>query len=177
MNDFLGYLPVGVGTRWALGLINFSNGLPANPDSNPVCRIYGQEGLVNTGDVTLTPFESGTITGATNATPIVVTFGAPTTLSTGTALRITGVGGNTNANGLHVITVLTTTTAELDANGNSNYTSGGAWKTAGLYLLDLLLATVPSIVAALEAGQNYTADVTWTESTVAHKQTFQFTVG
>ncbi len=49
--------------------------------------------------------------------------------------------------------------------------------TAGLYLLDLTLATVPNLVAALESGQNYSADVTWAESSVAHKQTFQFIVG
>jgi hypothetical protein len=177
MNDFLGFLPVGAGTRFALGLVNLSTGLPAHPDDNPVCRIYGQEGLVATGDVTLTPFESGSITGATNATPIVVTFNATTTLSSGTALRITGVGGNTNANGLHVITVLTPTTAQLDVNGNSNYTTGGQWMTAGLYLLDLTVGAVPNLVAALEAGSNYTADVTWAESAEVHKQTFQFTVG
>lgn len=177
MNSFLGFCPVGVGCNFALGLINLATGAPANPDSNPTARIFGQTGIVDAGDVTLTPFESGTITNATNASPIVVTFGAVTGLSTGTALRIAGVGGNTNANGQHVITVLTTTTARLDANGNSGYTSGGTWKTAGLYLLDLSVATVPTLVAALEEGENYTVDVTWTESSVAKKLTYSFTVG
>jgi hypothetical protein len=175
MGDFLGFLPVAVGTRFALGLLDLATGDPAVPDANPTCRIFGQEGVV--GDVTLTPFESGTITGATNASPIVVTFGAVTQLSTGACLSIAGVGGNTNANGLHVVTVLTTTTAQLDANGNSAYTSGGTWQTAGLYLLNLTAADEPSIVGSLEEGQNYTADVTWTESGVPKKATFQFCVG
>ena len=132
---------------------------------------------MDAGDVTLTPFESGTITNATNASPIVVTFGATTQLSTGTALRISGVLGNTNANGLHIVTVLTTTTAQLDANGNGAYVSGGAWKVAGLYLLNLTVASEPSLVAALEESQNYLADITWTESSVAKKMSFTFTVG
>lgn len=177
MNEFLGFLPVSVGCKFALGLINLATGAPANPDSNPTARVYGQTGIVDAGDVTLTPFESGTITNATNASPIVVTFGAATQLSTGTALRISGVGGNTNANGLHIITVLNTTTAELDANGNGAYTSGGSWKTAGLYLLDLTVASEPTLVAALEEGQNYTVDVTWAESATPKKMTFQFCVG
>jgi hypothetical protein len=177
MNDFLGFLPVGVGTKFPIGLVSLSTGAPISPDSNPKARIYGQEGFVDTGDVTLTPFESGTITGATNASPIVVTFGTANTLTTGTALLIAAVGGNTNANGLHIITVLSTTTAQLDVNGNAPYTSGGTWQTAGLYLLDLTVAAVPSLVAALEAGQNYAVDITWAVSSSPKKATFQFTVG
>ena len=117
MNDFLGYLPVGVGSKWYLGLKNLATGLPALPDANPSYRIFGQSGAVTPGDGTVTPGESGTITNATNAAPIVVTFGAVTSLVSGAILDITGVGGNTNANGRHVIDVLTSTTAELDANG------------------------------------------------------------
>lgn len=67
-----------------------------------------------------------TITGATNATPIVITTSAAHGLSTGNEVLIYGVQGNPAANGLHQITVLTTTTFSLDGvAGNGAYTSGG----------------------------------------------------
>jgi hypothetical protein len=177
VNNFLGFLPVSVGCTFALGLVNYASGAPANPDANPVYRIYGQTGLVAAGNGSLTPFESGTITAASNANPIVLTTGAVNSLTSGTAVRIASVGGNTNANGLNVVTVLTTQTFSIPVAGNAPYTSGGTWKTAGLYLLDLTVVTVPSLVSAFEEGLNYAVDVNWTESTVPKIATFQFAVG
>lgn len=176
MNGFLGFLPVSVGCKFALGLVNQATGAIANPDANPTYRVYGQSGLVTAGDGTLTPFESGTITGATNASPIVITSVAHG-LTTGAVVRISGVLGNTAANGLFAVTVLSVDTFSIAVAGNGNYTSGGTWKTAGLYLCDLTVATVPSLVAGLEEGVGYTLDVTWAESAVAKKATFQFAVG
>jgi hypothetical protein len=72
-----------------------------------------------------------TITGATNATPIVVTSAAHG-LANGDILFITDVGGNTNANGERKIKNVATNTFELtdlnDVNiaGNAAYTSGGS---------------------------------------------------
>lgn len=72
-----------------------------------------------------------TITGATNATPIVVTATAHP-LQTGDAVTIASVGGNTAANGTFVVTKLTADTFSLqnattlaDVAGNGAYTSGG----------------------------------------------------
>ncbi len=56
---------------------------------------------------------SGTITGASNAGPIVVTS-ANHGLTTGQRVRISNVRGNTAANGVHKITVLTANTFSLD---------------------------------------------------------------
>lgn len=176
MDGFLGFLPVSVGCKFPLGLVNLATGAPANPDANPTFRVYGQTGLVSTGNGTLSPFESGSITGATNANPIVITAVAHG-LSTGAWVRITGVGGNTNANGLRQVTALTADTFSIGVAGNGAYTSGGTWKTEGLYLLDLTAATLPSLVAALEESMNYAVDVSWSESAAAKKATFQFTVG
>lgn len=68
-----------------------------------------------------------TITGATNAAPIVITTSATHGLSTGHSVKITSVGGNTNANGSWLVKVLTTTTFELvDSKGNDAYTTGGS---------------------------------------------------
>lgn len=66
-----------------------------------------------------------TLTDATNATPIVVTSAAHG-LVTGMTVAITGVLGNTAANGTWVVTVLTADTFSLDTSvGNGAYVSGG----------------------------------------------------
>jgi hypothetical protein len=68
---------------------------------------------------------SKTITDATNASPIVVTATAHG-LSTGDPVTVASVGGNTNANGDWVVTVIDDDTFSLDGStGNSAYTSGG----------------------------------------------------
>lgn len=66
------------------------------------------------------------ITGATNATPIVITTGTNHNLRTGRRVRVFGVLGNTAADGTWSITRLSDTTFELDGSaGNGAYTSGG----------------------------------------------------
>lgn len=69
------------------------------------------------------------ITAASNATPIVITS-AGHSLTTGQLVRITGVTGNTDANGVWSVTVLTSSTFSLnDSAGNATYTGGGVWIT------------------------------------------------
>lgn len=73
-----------------------------------------------------------TITNATNATPIIVTTGTHS-LNDGQSVYITGVGGNTAANGDFYVDQLSTTTFALYTDfalttpvaGNGAYTSGG----------------------------------------------------
>jgi hypothetical protein len=71
------------------------------------------------------------ISGATNATPIVVTANSHG-YSDGDFVHITGVVGNTACNDLHVIQSTTTNTFELttpagvSVAGNGSYSSGGA---------------------------------------------------
>lgn len=76
---------------------------------------------------------SGAITGATNATPIVITTSG-TAPATGAIVTISGVAGNTAANGTFRVTNLSPTTYSLQAlagnanvAGNGAYTSGGNW--------------------------------------------------
>lgn len=70
-------------------------------------------------------FEVKSITGATNASPIVVTITAHG-YATGDQATIAGVLGNTAANGTWTITVLTANTFSLTGStGNGAYTSGG----------------------------------------------------
>lgn len=69
---------------------------------------------------------SKVISGATNATPIVITTTTNHGLNTGHSVKIASVGGNTNANGNWLITKLSAITFSLnDSAGNASYTSGG----------------------------------------------------
>lgn len=75
---------------------------------------------------------SGTITAATNASPIVVTS-ASHGLVTGTRLTVVGVLGNTAANGTWTIEVVDTDSFKLlTSEGNATYTSGGTWNTVSI---------------------------------------------
>lgn len=83
---------------------------------------------------------SGTITAASNASPIVITS-ASHGLVTGSVITIAGVGGNTAANtGLDngapwTVTVLTDSTFSLNgSSGNGVYTSGGFWSATSIQM-------------------------------------------
>lgn len=67
-----------------------------------------------------------TVTGATNTSPITITTSAAHGYATGNIVTIASVGGNTNANGTWFITVMSSTTFNLNGStGNGAYTSGG----------------------------------------------------
>lgn len=71
------------------------------------------------------PTGTKAITGASNASPIVITATAHG-YRTGQVILVASVGGNTNANGIWEINVLTANTFELvGSQGNAVYTSGG----------------------------------------------------
>ncbi len=75
---------------------------------------------------------SAAITAATNATPIVLTTSPALSLLPGDLITVSGVGGNTNANGTWVIAAISGTSVTLYGSvGNSAYTTGGAvaWNT------------------------------------------------
>ena len=71
------------------------------------------------------------ITGATNATPIVITTNINHGLSTDSRVEISGVEGNTAANGYFKVTALSATTFSLqdtdgaDTSGSGTYSGGG----------------------------------------------------
>jgi hypothetical protein len=91
---------------------------------------------------------TGTITGATNATPIVITSTAHG-LTTGTTVKISGVGGNTSANNTFIITVVDADTFSLDdSNGTADYNGGGTW-TSGIQTIlytNIPLPVEPKVV-------------------------------
>lgn len=88
------------------------------PDFDPYMQcMFGQAGTVMTG--------SGAITAASNASPIVITHTAHG-YSNNDMVFITGVTGNTAANGLWLIaSVAANTYALVGSTGNAAYVSGG----------------------------------------------------
>ena len=127
---FVGYVLL-EGTLYGSMLVRDTSDTPINADSLPLLRVYGPNGYIVNGSCTLK--ETATVTAATNATPIVVTSSAHG-LTTGTRITISGVAGNTAANGTFVVTRVDANTFSLDDSvGTGGYTSGGTWNTTGLY--------------------------------------------
>jgi len=148
-------------TKSAAGVLKFA-------DSNPTYRIYGPGvggtqavGIMTNSTGSLQPLDpsvaGGVITGATNASPIVITSNGHG-LSTGARVTIQSVQGNSAANGDWEITALSTNTFSLfGSTGSGVYTSGGTWWTTGLYGLNF----TPQPANGFAAGQNYVALVNW----------------
>lgn len=150
-----------------------SDRAPVDPDAAPTFRTFGVSGAVTSGDGTATLVESGSVSGATNASPIVITTSAAHGLPTGAYVKIASVGGNTAANGTFFVTSTGSTTFSLDGStGNGTYTSGGTWKTLGFYKVTLTGA----VLSALEAGQTYKVVVTWEVSSATRQKELSFSV-
>jgi hypothetical protein len=149
-----------------------ANKLPVLPDAAPTFRVYGPSGLLPTAGGTATDGHTGSVTGATNASPIVITS-AGHGLSTGQRVTISGVLGNLAANGTFTITKLTADTYSLDGStGNGAYTSGGTTKVTGLYK-----ATVAATGAnGFDVTENYAAHFSWQVSASSRAQTQSFGV-
>lgn len=93
------------------------------------------------------------ITNATNATPIVVTSTAHG-LTTGDYVNITGVGGNTNANGHRQVTVVDANTYSLqDPNTGANIAGSGAYTSGGFGLSLEVIEFVSDIAGAAIASR------------------------
>lgn len=85
-----------------------------------------------------------TITGATNASPIVITAAAHG-FADGDAVTVQSVNGNTAANNTWIVGSITTNTLELvGSTGNAAYTSGGE-------IIDLASQHLSAVADALDA--------------------------
>lgn len=83
------------------------------------------------------PGQNGTITAATNTSPIDITTSAPHGLANNQWIVVSGGTGNTAMNGSWEVTVVDATHATLKGSvGNGAYTGGGTWK-----LVDTLKTT------------------------------------
>lgn len=147
-------------------------GAPSDPSVAPNFRVYNGGALMNNGTGNLSKLDTGAVTGATNASPIVVTSTAHG-LKTGNRVTFSGVGGNTAANGDWTVTRLTDDTFSLDGStGSAPYTTGGTWHVTGLYQIDVALSSGDGY----EAGEVYFAVVTWIVSSVTYAKTLSFMV-
>lgn len=131
---FIGFVDLEATLVGSLLVVNSSD-TPLNADAVPTFRVYGPDGFVEAGSTTAK--DSGSITGATNATPIVITS-ANHGLTTGARITVVNVLGNTAANGTFIVTRVDANTFSLDGSaGNGAYTSGGTWNVTGLYEFEI----------------------------------------
>ncbi|MFO0977185.1 MAG: ubiquitin-activating E1 FCCH domain-containing protein [Planctomycetaceae bacterium] len=103
-----------------------ANGNPIPDGNGDVLRQEVRQYFLS-GEVQIVGAAPQTIVGASNTTDIVITSVAHG-LKTGEKVRITGVEGNTAANGTFYVTVLTADTFQLTGvTGNGSYTQGGTF--------------------------------------------------
>jgi hypothetical protein len=100
------------------------------------------------------------IVNASNTPTITITTAQPHNLSSGYQVNISGVIGNTNANGTHIITVTGPNTFTIPVSGNGNYLAGGTveyevvwlnsnygsieWQFSNVYTADLTASVLTS---------------------------------
>ncbi len=134
---FQGFVELETADFPVVDLVKGASGVPTNADALPTWRVYGPDGFVPGQAGTMGFRDSGTVTGATNASPIVVTS-ASHGLSTGDRVTVAGVGGNAAANGTFTVTKASDDTFSLDGtSGGGGYTAGGGWNVTGLYTADI----------------------------------------
>lgn len=165
---FQGYAQQGAARIFIVSASNPSTGAVEVPDAAPTWRLYGPSGIILNG--TVTPALSGSITGATNTTPIEITSAAHG-LRTGNIVTVADVLVNTNANGTRQITRTGVDTFTLDGSvGNGVYGGGGTWQTTGLHAIALAIADTN----LLTPGETYTIELSWAVSSALRKMSFSF---
>ena len=97
-------------------------------------------------------YSNASITGATEADPIVITSTAHG-LATKDVVNISGVLGNATANGTFRVTKVDANNFALDnTSGSGSYTSGGTW-TYSLFTMEFLAADMVIVGSSIGAGQ------------------------
>ena len=97
-------------------------------------------------------YSNASITGATEADPIVITSTAHG-LAPKDVVNISGVLGNATANGTFRVTKVDANNFALDnTSGSGSYTSGGTW-TYSLFTMEFLAADMVIVGSSIGAGQ------------------------
>lgn len=143
----------------SLGGVTQTQSLLSAPITQAIEKVDTTTGIVTTIIANATGTPPGVtglaVLGATDASPIVVTVA--TTAGMGTVgsivnVKLTGVGGNTAANGYWQATIVNSSTFSLaNSTGNGVYTSGGSVESGDLGLVDSILQAnvVPNGVTAV----------------------------
>lgn len=136
-----------------------ANGL-IYPDNVPTYQVFSPAWTVLlSGQMALT---YGTVTGATAASPIVIT--SPNhKLESGAFVKTDVIGGVTGANGEFQITKIDADTFSLNGStGTGSYTSGGIWAPLGFFKQTLNVTEAAGFVA----GNIYHTIINWSKGTV-----------
>jgi hypothetical protein len=115
-------------------------------------------------------YAATSISGATNATPIVVTANSHG-YSDGDFVNITGVVGNTACNDLHVIQSTTTNTFELTTPAGANVAGNGSYDSAGSCFLCFACKPAAGEQYCLHRYQGYVLGGANGDATKYHDQT------
>ncbi len=169
MGQYLGFVAM-EGSIPVPALTKDTNGQPAPPVVAPTYRVYGPAGLMNNGTGSLAPMNTGNITAASNVNPIVITSNGHG-LTSGTRLTVSGVLGNTAANGSFTITVIDVNTFSIPVAGNGAYTGGGTWTVSGLFSVNLPV----NAANGYTSGETYVVLVSATVGANAWGDLFTFT--
>jgi len=172
MGQFAGFVQLGEEIP-ILQLVKNASGTPVDTTALPLYRVYSPDGALMTNGVgSAAKINTGAITGATNASPIVITS-ANHGLETGTLVTVSAVGGNTSANGTFAITKVNANTFSLDGStGNGTYTSGGVWHATGVYSVTIDAESS----SGYEKTQTYSVVVEWSISGTVYGDQHTFTV-
>jgi hypothetical protein len=89
-------------------------------------EVFRNPAVLSSWGLIFVPLMANTITGASNTSPITITTASPHGYVSGAQVAISGVGGNTAANGTFTIAVTSPTTFTLAGSaGNAAWTTGG----------------------------------------------------
>lgn len=112
---------------WRQVTIEYKNVGGAGAKVQPVLNMDGAEGILAGGPLLALPQQDVySVTAASNATPIVLTTSITHGITADCWVHVTGVSGNTAANGPFRVQAVTSNTITLmGSSGNGAYTSGG----------------------------------------------------
>jgi hypothetical protein len=166
--DFVNGNNASAGTSWATAIQTIAGVTSAKGlTGGDTVRVAKTPDKVSIGNGTWTtgplPISKG-VTAATNATPIQITANSHG-LVTGDVVTVTGVGGNTAANGTWIVTNTGINTVTLDGSvGNGTYTSGGS-------INDINARTVKLATSPIKTVSNCDIDFTAANSATVNAAT------
>lgn len=132
--SFKGFVPLNSALAASIVIKN-SSSTPLNADAAPTYRVYGPNGVMANGTGTLALKDTGSVSTASNTSPVVITTTAPHGLTNGTRVTIAGVTGSTTANGTFTVQNAGASTFELAGTSAGGAGTGGTWNATGVYNL------------------------------------------
>lgn len=144
--SFIGFFELG--STYVAPLLVRDNGLsPIDADSAPVFRVYGPSGILASVTGSCTLLDSGNLTSASNASPVVYTSTSAHNLTSGFVVTAAGVTNNSGANTNGVVTVTAPTTFTIAGSVGTGSGTGGTWHMTGLYTYTFNVSSVNGFAA------------------------------